>query len=63
MTPPGPTPVRPRRPQWRGERNAVLVRMPVPLAEQLRAEATSRRLSLSDTAAELIRAALVRGSA
>lgn len=47
-----------RRPQWRGERSAVLVRLPVPLAEELRAEAAEQGRSLSDTAAALIRAGI-----
>lgn len=53
-----PVSTRSRRPQWRGERDAVLVRMPTPLGEQLRAEAARRRMSLSDFAAELIRYSL-----
>lgn len=47
-----------RRPDWRGERSAVLVRMPLPLADRLRAEAAERGQSLSDTAAALIRAGI-----
>lgn len=41
----------------------MLVRVPVPLAEQLRVEAARRRPALSDTTAELIQTALVRGGA
>lgn len=37
--------------------------VPVPLAEQRRVEAASRRLVLSYTAAELIQSALVRDGA
>lgn len=48
----------PRRPQWRGERQAVLVRLPAALAEQLRAEAGRGSRSLPDTAASLIAAGL-----
>lgn len=43
-----------RRPQWRGERRAVLVRMPVETADWLTAEAQRRDRSVSDHAAELI---------
>lgn len=43
-----------RRPQWRGERQAVLVRLPADVAERLRAEAGRSSRSLSDTAATLI---------
>ncbi len=50
-----------RRPQWRGERQALLVRVPAGLAEQLRAEAGRSRRSLSDTAAALIEAGLAHG--
>lgn len=44
----------PRRPQWRGERQAVLVRLPVAVAEQLRAEAGRSNRSVSDAAASFI---------
>jgi hypothetical protein len=44
----------PRRPQWRGERKAVLVRMPVDVADQLAWEARTARRSVSDQAADLI---------
>lgn len=43
-----------RRPQWRGERRAVLVRMPVEAADRLAAAAQRRDRSVSDHAAELI---------
>ena len=49
-----------RRPQWRGDRRAVLVRMALPLARQLEAEAARTGASLSDTAARLIEDALAR---
>lgn len=63
MTPRDTAPARRRHPEWRGERDAMLVRVPVPLAEQLRVEAARRRPALSDTTAELIQTALVRGGA
>jgi len=47
-----------RRPQWRGERQAVLVRLPAELVGQLRAEAGRSSRSLSDTAAFLIAAGM-----
>jgi hypothetical protein len=47
-----------RRPQWRGERQAVLVRLPAALGDQLRAEAVRSSRSLSDTAASLIAAGM-----
>lgn len=50
-----------RRPQWRGERQALLVRVPAGVAEQLRAEAGRSRRSLSDTAAALLEAGLGSG--
>lgn len=43
-----------RRPQWRGPRTAVMVRLPFMVGEQLRAEALYRGQSLSDTAGALI---------
>ena len=52
-----------RRPQWRGERQAVLVRLPASLAEQLREEAGRSSRSLSDTAASLIAAGMTRAGA
>lgn len=55
-----PVPARSGRPQWHGERDAVLVRMPMFLPEHLRAEAARRRISLTDAAAELIRRSLIR---
>jgi len=51
-----------RRPQWRGERQAVLVRLPAGLAEQLRAEARRNSQSLSDTAASLIASGMAEAS-
>lgn len=47
-----------RRPQWRGERKAVLVRMPVELAEHLHRSAAQEQRSVSDHAAVLLREAL-----
>ncbi len=58
MTLPASSAARPRRPQWRGERQAVLVRLPAGLADQLRAEAARSRRSLSDTAGSLIAAGM-----
>jgi hypothetical protein len=49
-----------RRPQWRGERQAVLVRLPADIAQKLRTEASRSSRSLSDTAAELIAAGVTR---
>jgi hypothetical protein len=43
-----------RRPQWRGEREAILVRLPAELAGSLRREAQRRQQSVSDTAAGFI---------
>lgn len=54
MPPTADLAARKRRPQRRGERQAVLVRLPADVAEKLRAEAGRSRRSLSDTAAELI---------
>jgi hypothetical protein len=50
----GGSPSARRRPQWRGERRAVLVRLPVQVAERLVQHAATEELSLSETAAELI---------
>lgn len=47
-----------RRPQWRGERRPVMVRMPVRLAEELERLAEQQRASLSDVAGRLITAGL-----
>jgi hypothetical protein len=47
-----------RRPQWRGNRKAVLVRMPVDLAQRLSCEAEMRQRSVSEHASELLAAAL-----
>lgn len=52
-----------RRPQWRGDRKAVLVRMPVGLAEKLRQAADAQQQSVSEHAAALLAAALGRRSA
>jgi hypothetical protein len=49
-----------RRPQWRGERKAVLVRMPVGLAEDLVRSAEQQRRSVSEHATALLQAALGR---
>ena len=43
-----------RRPQWRGERRAVLVRLPVTVAAELQDRARAHGKSLSDAAGELI---------
>lgn len=51
-----------RRPQWRGERKAVLIRLPVEVADQLTAAAQQRALSVSAHAGELITAALAERS-
>jgi hypothetical protein len=50
-----------RRPQWRGERQAVMVRLPVEEADRLRLAARRRGRSISDTAADLIIDGLERG--
>lgn len=63
MTPAAPDLAPTRRPQWRGERQAVLIRLPAALAEQLRAEAGRTSRSLSDTAASLIAAGMTADSA
>ncbi len=47
-----------RRPQWRGERKAVLVRMPVETAADLAKLAALEQRSVSELAAELLRRAL-----
>ncbi len=47
-----------RRPQWRGERTAVLVRVPTEVAEQLRLAASSQQRSVSEHAAEILERAL-----
>jgi len=62
MTPADPVPATRRR-QWRGERQAVLVRLPTALADQLRAEAGRSSRSLSDTAASLIAAGMTANNA
>jgi hypothetical protein len=47
-----------RRPQWRGDRKAILVRMPVALAHRLTREAEERQRSVSEHATDLLAAAL-----
>ncbi|GAB3470025.1 hypothetical protein [Kineococcus endophyticus] len=47
-----------RRSHWRGERKAVLIRMPLADAEQLRIAAEGQGLSVSELAATLIAAGL-----
>lgn len=47
-----------RRPQWRGDRRAILVRLPVEEANRLCAEATRQGASVSDLAGKLIRSGL-----
>jgi hypothetical protein len=49
---------RKRRPQWRGERKAVLVRLPVATAVDLAKVAEAQRRSVSDVATELLTRAL-----
>lgn len=43
-----------RRPQWRGERKAVLVRLPVEVADQLAKVAEVSHLSVSEAAGRFI---------
>jgi hypothetical protein len=43
-----------RRPQWRGERKAVLIRLPVDVAEKLAVVAEASSVSVSDAAGRLI---------
>ena len=52
-----------RRPQWRGDRKAVLVRLPALEAERLRDAASRSGRSVSDTAASLIADGIARHSA
>lgn len=52
-----------RRPQWRGERQAVLVRLSCSLAHQLRNEAARQGLSVSETAAMMIGQSLAASEA
>ncbi|TGD87422.1 hypothetical protein BayCH28_13695 [Mycolicibacterium sp. CH28] len=47
-----------RRPQWRGERKAILIRVPLPVADELTAVAQESSESVSDVAGRLISAAL-----
>jgi len=44
-----------RRPQWRGERQALLVRVPVPVATAVKTAAAESDTSLSDFLAGLIK--------
>jgi len=46
--------VRDRRPQWRGERKAVLIRMPVEVAQRLAAAAQRENRSVSEHAAAVL---------
>jgi len=46
--------VRDRRPQWRGERKAVLVRMPVEVAQRLAWAAQRENRSVSEHAAAVL---------
>lgn len=50
-----------RRPQWRGERKAVLVRMPVEVAQELTSAAAREQRSVSDYVAGLISDAMAGG--
>ncbi|MUM21665.1 hypothetical protein FZI91_08090 [Mycobacterium sp. CBMA271] len=47
-----------RRPQWRGERKAILIRVPLSVANQLSAAAEASSESISDTVGRLITAGL-----
>jgi hypothetical protein len=47
-----------RRPQWRGERKAILIRVPLPMAEELTAVAQASSESISDTAGRMLSTAL-----
>ncbi|HEX5143320.1 MAG TPA: hypothetical protein VFW21_05570 [Mycobacterium sp.] len=49
---------RQRRPQWRGDRKAILIRVPLAVAEALSAAAEASSESVSDTAGRLLTAAL-----
>jgi len=51
-----------RRPQWRGERRPVMVRVPVPVAEALENLAAAKGVSLSDAAGCLISTGLAQQS-
>jgi len=46
--------VRDRRPQWRGERKAVLIRMPVEVAQRLAWAAQRENRSVSEHAAAVL---------
>lgn len=50
-----------RRPQWRGERRAVLVRLPVAVAAELQDRAHAHGQLLSDAAVELLSGGLSSG--
>jgi hypothetical protein len=52
-----------RRPQWRGERKAVLVRLPVDVADELAKAAEMSRLSVSEAAGRFISAGLASSPA
>lgn len=52
-----------RRRHWRGERKAVLVRVPVAVADQLCQEAATRGTSVSECAATILANALGEESA
>lgn len=54
---------RKRRAHWRGERKAVLVRVPVALAADLEAAAAREHRSVSEHAAMLLATALSRQQA
>ena len=50
-----------RRPEYSGERQAVLVRLPLDVAAEFRAAADSRGMSISQTGAALIASGLAAG--
>lgn len=52
-----------RRADWRGERRAVLVRLPVEVAEALQVDAVEAEHSVSEHAALLLARALEQGAA
>ena len=52
---------RPRRPEWRGDRKAVLIRVPSAIALELQEAAAQRRCSVSEHAGRLLTEALRRG--
>ncbi len=47
-----------RRPQWRGERKAILVRVPIEVAQRLQDAASEQKRSVSEHAAWLLNHAL-----